>query len=242
MLWTTAAIAACGRVNFEPFELVGRAVVPPTLDLEARCGATEGATGELEIQNVGDLDLEVLSATVDGGFAVLTPLPLTLAPGTGTKLEVRAPAAVIGTDQPGGIKAGVLTLVTSEAAYEVDVSATIRGAELAVTNVEGNPLVLDLEGTSGACPSPRLVRLSNTGSGDAQITFTAASGFALGGFSGGPLGASASSTFTVRPATTGACSGAGTISYVATGEVCSTTPTVLQATFVITGSSSCLCS
>jgi hypothetical protein len=244
LLWTATAITACGRVSFEPIELSGQAVVPAQLDLGARCGAATGTTGTIEIENAGDADLEVFSADASNGFVVLTQTPIVVAPGARAKVDVQAPAAVIGTDVPGSLKSGVLTLTLNDGLATVDLTATVTGAELAVTSASmpGAPLVLDLQGSSGSCPNVIGGILENTGGGTAVLSLAASAGFAITGFSGGTLAESESSSFSVRAITNGPCSGVGTISYTATGDVCSTTPTVLTATFVITGSSSCLCS
>lgn len=244
LLWTASALTACGRFNFEPFELSGQAIVPAQLELGARCGAATGTTGTIEIENGGDAELEVFSAAATSGFVVLTPTPIVIAPGARANLDVQAPAAVVGTDVPGTLKAGVLTLTLNDGLATVDLTATVTGAELAVTSASmpGMPLVLDLQGTSGLCPNVIGGIVENTGGGTAVLTLSASSGFAISGFSGGTLADSESSSFSVRAITNGSCSGVGTISYTATGDVCATTPTVLAATFVITGSSTCLCS
>lgn len=242
LLWTASVVTACGRLGFEPFELSGQAIVPAQLELGARCGAATGTTGTIEIENGGEAELEVRSATTTSGFVVLTPTPLVIAPGARANLDVQAPPAVIGTDVPGSLKSGVLTLTLNDGLATVELTATVTGAELALTGVAGTPLALDLQGASGICPNEIVGILENKGGGIAVLGLSASSEFAISGFSGGTLAESESSSFSVRAITDGPCSGAGTITYTATGDVCSTTPTVLTATFVITGSSNCLCS
>ncbi len=247
LLWTATTITACGRLNFEPIEpieLSGQAIVPAQLDLGARCGAATGTTGTIEIENAGDADLEVFSAEATAGFVVLTPTPIVVTPGARAKVDVQAPAAVIGTDVPGSLKSGVLTLTLNDGLATVELTATVTGAALAVTSASmpGAPLVLDLQGSSGICPNVIGGILENKGGGTAILTLGASAGFAITGFSGGTLAESESSSFSVRAITNGPCSGVGTITYTATGDVCATTPTVLTATFMITGASTCLCS
>jgi hypothetical protein len=243
LLWISASVA-CGRVSFDPIELIGRAVIPDSLDFNSRCGAQTGTTASIDIANDGDGELDVFSASADNGFTVITSLPLTIAPGERATIDVQAPAAVIGTDVPGGLKTGTLTLTTNDALHTVDLISTVTGAELAVTSamMPGNPLVLDFQGSSGACPNVKGAIIENTGDADANVMISAGSGVALTGFASGVLPPGGNSSFTLRAITNGPCSGVGTVTYVATGDICSTTPTVLQATFTITGSSSCLCS
>jgi hypothetical protein len=140
------------------------------------------------------------------------------------------------------MKVGSLMVNVGDAAYTVMLVATVIGADFAITDANGQPTSFDLTGTSGVCPAPVSSRITNTGRGSATVTFAAQSGFAISGFSGGVLGPGEQGDFAVRVSTNGPCSGIGMIAYSATGEVCTEVPTVLQATFTISGSSSCACS
>ncbi len=118
ILWSTLVVsAACGRVGFEaPARLGdGFASVAPMIALETRCGAASPAPVALAITNDGVEPLTVAAAQATGGFAVVTPLPLVIAPGASAVVELRPPAAVIGTDRPGDTKTGLLTLTTNAA-------------------------------------------------------------------------------------------------------------------------------
>jgi len=102
---------------------------------------------------------------------------------------------------------------------------------------------LALDSATAACPAPATVFIHNSGNAPATLFTSGASNFALGGFapsSSVPAGGTVTTGLAV--VTFGACTGSETVSYQATGQVCTTTPLALAASFNIAGSSSCFCS
>lgn len=246
LLWSTLATAACGRVGFDAAARPGDgfATVAPMVELETRCGAVSPASLAVSITNDGVDELQVLTAQATNGFQVISRLPLVIAPGASASVGVQPPPAVIGTDRPGATKQGTLTLTTNAVetpTIEVALVAKVVGAELAIVDTQGMPATLDLLGASGACPVSSF-RIVNTGTAPATVQLTSSAELGVSGFSGGLVDGSSSIAFTLRALSSGGCSGIGTVTYAATGDVCTTTPTVLQATFTISGASSCLCS
>jgi hypothetical protein len=243
VLWsitTAGSLGACGRIGFGDSPV---AAVATSLALRSECGVAV-TPGELAIENQGTAPLVIDQATATGGFSIVTPLPVTIAPGAVAALRVAPPPAVIGTDVGGAQKTGVLTIVTNEGetpSRDIALTATVVGANIAITDATSAALTLTFSGSSGLCPAPQPAYLANTGNAPVTLDAGAASGLALSGFSGGTLDPGASAMVLVWVTTGSACVGSGAVTYVVTGSACTTTPTVLQATFNITGSSSCFC-
>lgn len=257
-LWSTVAgvgLAACGSddkvghlpdapplVDAPPVAIAG---VPAQVTAVSECGVATPPTVDVVVTNLGTAELVISGADANGGFVVTTTLPLTIAAGAQATLAVRPPAAVIGTDRGGSTKTGTLTLSTNAPdliSPTVALIANVVGANVAFTNAAGAPITLAFSGSSGACPAPQAVFIRNTGSAPMTFGAASASGFAFTGFSGGMIEAGGSVTQMVRPFATGSCSYAGAITYQVTGSVCSAPLATLQATFNITGTSSCFCS
>lgn len=204
-----------------------------------------------EISNPGDLDLEIsnLPSTVDGfhitqAGAELT-LPIRIKAGKAITLDIEPPAAVIGTDIGGSIKRGIFT-VTSNAVdtptTEISVAATVTGANIAVT-VPAPPASLAFSSASG-CPAPRNATIRNNGNANATVAVRIPGEFAMTGNSTANVAAAGVMTRSFRPFTSAACSGTAVIEYEVTGGAnCGASGvTTLNATFNITGTSSCFCS
>ncbi|HVK76341.1 MAG TPA: hypothetical protein VM734_23610 [Kofleriaceae bacterium] len=252
VLWTSLAVG-CGDdepifVDAAPPALdasLATAEFAATLTMEADCGVASPPTVDLTITNTGTEPLVVSGASATGGFTVTTAEPLTIAPaGTGV-LTVRPPAAVIGTDLGGTTKTGVLSFTTNETGAPtrtVDLASTINGANLVLADREDQPLTMLSFAAASGCPAPTTVRVRNTGNRDASLDDPSASGFGFGGFSPSSfVPAQGSVQHTVSVFTLGPCSGTATVSYEATGTVC-TAPLALPTTFTLPGSSGCFCS
>jgi hypothetical protein len=259
-LWTTVAsvgVAACGSddrtgqladappgtpIDASPNAPI--AVVPSTLTASSACGVATPPAVELTIANAGMSDLEIRSATVDGGFTIATALPATIAPGAHLALSVVPPAAVIGTDRGGTTKTGTLTLTTNEtvsAAHTVDLIANILGANIDFVDQAGAPVTLFLTEPSGACPAPVTVFLRNSGTETVMLSAPTASGFAFAGFSGGTIEVGAMVSQDIRLVTQGPCIGSDTIVYQVTGTACAPSA-ALAGAFNLMNTSSCVCS
>jgi|GEM_PF-2328141 len=260
-LWTTVAsvgAAACGSsdtlgqladappgtpIDASPSGPI--AVVPATLTATATCGATDPPPVTLMIENSGMRDLELRSATADGGFTVTTALPATIAPGAKLALAIAPPLAVIGTDRGGTAKTGTLTLTTNEpasATHTVDLTANILGANVDFVDQSGKAVALFLTGTSGACPAPQAVFIRNSGTEPVTLGAASASSFGFAGFSGGTIAAGAMVSQDVRVVTQAACISSDMISYQVTGTACTGAIAVLNGAYNISGASSCFCS
>jgi hypothetical protein len=249
VLWSSLA-GACGGdgVGHLPDAPVSGAPVAsfaPTLATMAECGVAVPVGADLTVTNTGTADLVISAATADSGFTVTTTLPLTIAAGAHASVTVQPPVSVIGTDIGGATKTGTLTLDTNESAtpvHTVNLTATVLGANIAFTDVNGAPITAMLTDATGACPAPLAVFIHNSGTEPLTIGVGSASGFAFDGFSGGTVAAGGVVTQDIRPFTQGGCSGAAAITYQLTGMVCAGPTATLQATFNITGTSSCFCS
>lgn len=241
-LWASLALSACGRLGYDLREAV--ATVPASMTVDTPCGAAAPAV-DVPITNDGPDPLWVMDASATGGFVVQSVMPIVIAAGESAMLQVRSPDAVIGTDRAGSQKLSTLTITTNALAtptVEVALVATVIGADLAASDVNGQALTnLDLMGTTTLCPI-QLVTIANTGNAPATILIATSTDFGISGFAGGVIDASSNETFALKANTAGPCTGAGQLTYTATGDVCSATPVILQATFTITGGSSCSCS
>jgi hypothetical protein len=249
LLWSVAAAgaAACGRLGFEARTAgvdadASALTIASSLALESACGQPIPAAAALHVTNTGTDDVTLTDIQTTGGFALSTALPLTISAGATTALSIRPPAAIIGTDVPGAQKSGTLTITVGADVHEVALTATVVGAALSVFNGTGGALSLDLVGSSGACPTPAAGQIVNAGNRSVTLTFGGSPAFAIAGFSGGVIDAGSSAAFSVRAITASGCTGAGVIMYTVTGDTCDATPGVLQASFTITGASSCACS
>ncbi len=234
LIWSvvTAGAAACGRVGFDRdvLQIDGLPL------FESRCGQAT-LLAPITITNTSDTDLAI-DAIATGGFVIETALPLTIGAGDTVQLDVRAPAAVIGTDVPGTVKTGTLTMTAGDVVREIPLASTVVGASIAITDEMGGPLSLDF--ITEGCPTPVSARLVNTGTTTARIMFTT-SAVELAGFSSGDVGPSDTVVFTIRPLSGSSCNGAFQVIYTATGDVCDAVPVTLPGTFSINGSSSCSC-
>lgn len=243
LLWSVAgasSLIACGRLGFEQ---LGAEVTHVTeLALTSTCGQP-AAPSLLIITNDRDTPLVIHAAAATGGFGVTTPLPLTISPGADGELAIVPPLAVIGTDRSGTIKTGVLSLSTDEPATPtrtIDLRTTVMGAELEIRDGLGQPVDLTFS-AAGTCPPATAMFLHNVGSLPMSVDIATPSRFALSS-SSASIDAGSSAYIDVRPYTTASCVGSEVLSYTVTGEVCATTPAVLQAAFDITGLGTCACS
>jgi len=235
-------MAGCGRLGFGSDAV---AIVTPSIAVTTECGVAP-TPSEIEITNDGTTALVVQRVEATGGFRVTDKLPFTVEPGATRTLSVMPPAAVIGTDVSGSIKAGTLTLYTNdseEPAHEINLEARVVGAQIAFDTGGGvsMPVTLTFSATN-ACPLFQGVTIHNKGDRPATLSLTAPSSFVVSNAFAGTLDAGQSGSFQVRVLTSGPCTGSEAISYAVTGSVCSSIPAVLDATFAITGATSCSCS
>lgn len=241
MLWSVVgatSLTACGRVGFG--DDGGALALPSSLQLTIECGLVP-ASAALEVQNPGEVPVQITDFDATGGFALDDTLPIEIAPGASVKLAVRPPTAVIGTDRSGVAKTGALTLVTTAGPYTVDLIADVMGANLDVTDGSGMPVTLTFSGP--ACPAPITARIANSGNRAVTLTAIAPGAFRYTGFISGELSLAAgvSADISVRPFTMSACSTSEALHFMVTGSVCTTTPLVLAASFDLTGSTTCVC-
>lgn len=262
MLWTSVGTAAlgCGEVSTPIVDAA--AIDAPAVDAEttdapppalsyaaglqmrAECGGvTEAAT--LTIDNVAGQAVTITSLATTGGFFIKTATPIAIAVGQQLQLVVTPPAAVIGTDLGGTEITGTLTITADLGGPlpPVALSSTVVGANLELVDAASQHLAaIALDTSDGSCPPPQTVFIRNLGNADADLFVSGASSFVFGGFAPSstvPAGGAISHDVFLQ--TFGGCAGAETVTYQATGLVC-TDPPVLQASFNIAGSSACFCS
>jgi len=245
ILWSLtglAGLAACGRLGFDQDAV---ALVTPPLQFVTECGVAP-APGLVEVTNDGTTLLVIERADTTGGFQVVSTMPLTIEPGATASLELRAPAAVIGTDVSGSTKAGTLTLFTNDSEtpeHTIDLEARVVGAQIAFDTGGGMTMPVTLTfSANNMCPGPKGVAIYNNGDRPATFTLTSPSSFAIPVPFAGTLDAGQSGFFEVRVRTSGPCTGAETITYMVTGSVCSAVPAVLDASYSITSVGTCSCS
>ncbi len=241
MLWAAigaTSLGSCGRVGFG--DDGGALSIASSLQLTIECGVVP-ASAALEVQNPGEVTVQITDFDATGGFGLDDTLPIEIAPGASVRLAVRPPTAVIGTDRSGVARTGALTLVTSAGPYSVDLTADVMGANLDLTDTAGMPVTLTFSGP--ACPAPITARIVNSGNRAVTLEQIAPTAFRYTGFASGELflAAGASANISVRPFTMSACTTSETLHFTVTGSVCTTTPIVLAASFDLTGSTTCVC-
>jgi hypothetical protein len=217
--------------------------------MTTECGSTP-ATFAFELSNPGDMELTItkLPTDVDGFRLALRGgtlvLPLRIPAGGTVKIEVRPPDAVIGTDVGGSIKTAIAKIESNavdQPLTEIELLATVMGANILVT-VPAPPTTLAFSGSSGNCPQPRAATVRNTGNLSVGVQIRLPFEFAMAGTSTASLDENGVMTRNFRPFSSGACSGVGVIEYDVIGPSCAADLTTLNATFNITGASTCFCS
>jgi hypothetical protein len=176
---------------------------------------------------------------------------MTVAAGASASLVLRPPEAVVGSDAGGSSRTGTLTVTTNELTgrtHQVSLSSTVVGANLRLLDATGAPTTSVTFNTTQRCPSPTTIFVQNTGNAPASVAIANTNFhlFQWSAFAPSPIipGGSAVShalgVFTEND--NGACNGAVTVQYTATGALCTLMPLDLQASFNIAGSGSCFCS
>lgn len=249
LLWTSVAAASLAACETEEPKFITAdgpaALVPSTVKLSVECGSAEPAEpARFQIINSGNEVLRVTSATATNGFVVTGELPVEVQPGFAVSLEVRAPAAVIGTDVGGTVKTGKLTLQTNDpkGTPDIELQSAIQGANLVLTNADGAPLPkLDLlSGSQSSCPPPASVFVKNTGNRPSVVTVLE-NDYPIERVSdSSTVAAGASAEFEISPTLGSECQTAGQVVYEVTGSVCSVAP-ILQVTQQVGGTSTCFC-
>lgn len=267
VLWlvTSTWLAGCGRIGFGEADhgddnpladapiAIDAAVIkgPPVVMVtppgvqKSTCGDAAGSA-QVRVQNTGETDLVITSvSTRDGVFHAELAGPLTIGPNSDAMIDVTVPAAVIGTDVGGDLKTDQLQFQANVAIDPIELVTKVMGANLVVVT-PAPPASLVFTGTSGACPIPRAATLRNVGNMPVTMTISPPANFAFGGASSASMAGGASTVVSLRPFTTSACSGVGTIQYQITGSpncgASGTVGTTLRATYTITGASTCFCS
>jgi hypothetical protein len=247
LLWTSLGAAALiGCDNEEPSiaESGPAAVLPAFLNFPVDCGKTP-ASQRFQVINSGNEELNVTSAMATGGFVIVAELPMTVQPGAAIVIEVKPPAAVIGTDLGGTTKIGRLTVVTNDpnGNAAIELRAQIRGANLALTDADGAPITrVDMASSTAACPAPAAVFVRNTGNVAANIK-VGESDYAVESSDSSDVAAGMSSAFQIIPDGTSDCATSGQVNFeMITTSVCTVQPLVLQVTQTTNGSSdACFC-
>jgi hypothetical protein len=215
----------------------------------ADCGVAIPDTVDVAIMNTGTQPLVIASASASNGFSVVTKVPVTIEPGASTALAVRPPESVIGTDIGGTVKLGTLSFVTNESGAPtrtVTLRSTVNGANIelrASSEPTSKPLTAISMMSSTGCPDAFEVFIHNTGNQQVQLQQPFASGFGFQGFS--PSSSLPPGQYVVAPmtaSTAGECTDQGTLSYQATGTVCTELPIEIPISYTITGQSACFCS
>lgn len=249
LLWTSlGAVALVGCDNEEPS--ISRdgpaALIPSSLPFTVECGKPT-TSQRFQVINSGNQELLVRGATATDGFVIVAELPMTVQPGAAIVIEVKPPAAVVGTDRGGSVKTGTLTVDTDDPAGTPPIAlrATVLGANLELVNAANAPLPrLDLASSTAACPSPGAVFVRNTGNRPANVTVGDADYTTEQSTGSSDVVAGMRTEFAVSPDGTSDCSLEGSVSFVvpATASVCTVTPLVLQVTQTTNGSSDvCFC-
>jgi hypothetical protein len=154
----TLSLTATGQA---PVATIG---TPTAMSLQ--CGSTATASTTITVTNSGDTPLTLSSPAVTGNFTLLSTFPLTIAANQSANLQVRAPAAVIGTDRGGTPRTGTLTFATNEIGTptrSVSLSAAINGANVDFEYPVGTRVSSLSFTANAACPADRVIGIRNSG-------------------------------------------------------------------------------
>ncbi len=248
LLWSSlgaAALVGCGGEDPSIERDGPAALLPSSLPFTVECG--KPATSQrFQVVNSGNQELLVKSASASDGFVIVAELPMTVQPGAAIVIEVKPPAAVIGTDRGGSVKTGTLTVDTDDPSgtSPIALRATVLGANLELVNAENTPLPrLDLISQTSACPSPGAVFVRNTGNRSANVSIGEANYETELTTGSSDVAAAMRTEFAVLPDASNECAVEGSVSFVVpdTASVCTVTPLVLQVTQTTNGSSDCFC-
>lgn len=136
----------------------------PAMSLQ--CGGGVSGTVTISVTNSGDTPLTLSSPTISAGFTLLTTLPVTIGPGLSTNLQVRATAAVIGTDRGGTSRTGTLSFATNEIGAPtrtLNLAAAINGANIDFEFPVGTRVSSLAFTANAACPATRTIGIRNSG-------------------------------------------------------------------------------
>jgi hypothetical protein len=244
---TAQCTAAPGAVNLSAFGRTPTAIIGTVPAMSVACGTGTPATVSVSIQNTGDAPL-VLNASASGGLVITSSTSMTIAAGASSAITLRPPASVIGSDLGGTTKSGTLTITTNEvtgATHQIPLASTVVGANLSLRNAAGARITSATFTADMACPASQAIFIANTGNADAQVFITTPNFqlFRFDDFGPSPsVPAGTSVSYRMRVWTVqSACAGNQQIEYSATGTLCTALPLTLQASFNITGQTSCFC-
>lgn len=221
-------------------------LIPGQVTFSVFCGATTAPTPvKFQVTNSGSRPLEVSSATATGGFVVTASLPDTVQPGASIVVEIKPPAAVVGTDRVGQAKRGTLTVTSNDPAgpREISLFADVKGAAPSFEDVDGKAITkIDLRSPNTDCPAPVEFRVKNGGERPLTIgEITGAYNVTLVGKEDTTIGPGESLALRVNPDMSVECSASGTVTFPLTGGTCATEIT-LPVTQLVNGSTTqCSC-
>jgi urease beta subunit len=136
------------------------------------CGGGVSSTVSIAVSNTGDTPLTLSSHVISSGFTLMTTLPLTIAAGQSANVQVRATAAVIGTDRGGTPRTGTLSFTTNEIGAPtrtVNLSAAVNGANIDFEFPMGTRVSSMQFTAAGQCPADRLIYIRNSGNQTLQF-------------------------------------------------------------------------
>ncbi len=150
------------------------ATIGTVAPMALQCGGGVSGTVTISVSNTGDTPLTLTTPVITSGFTLLTTLPITIAAGASANLQVRAAAAVIGTDRGGTSRTGTLRFTTNEIGTPtrtLNLSAAINGANIDFEYPVGTPTTSLSFTAAAACPADRVIGIRN--SGNQRLNFLA---------------------------------------------------------------------
>jgi hypothetical protein len=166
--------AAPGSLNLTATAQAPVMTVGTVPAMSLQCGGTASGTVTFAVNNTGDTPLTLSTPIVSSGFTLLTTLPITIAAGASANLQVRAAAAVIGTDRGGTSRTGTLRFNTNEIGAPqrtINLSAAINGANIDFEFPFGTRVTSLAFTANAACPVDRVIGIRN--SGNQRLNFLA---------------------------------------------------------------------
>lgn len=251
---TTTNLCQTGSVGGHTLTATGQApvaTVGAAPQMAVTCGGGVSSNVSFTVGNSGDVPLVLSSPSVPAGFQAVTTFPVTIAAGQSATINVRATAAVIGTDRGGTTRTGVLSFTTNEIGApirSVNLAAAINGANVDFEFPLGTRVTSMQFTAAQACPPQRSLRIRN--SGNQPVTFFATGQQTTHFHFTSPspssyLDPGAFTSAGIRPFITDQGCQLTTperLPFVAQGNICTAQPSAIDLTFQISGQATCFCS
>lgn len=158
--------------------------LPTELMIPVVCGAARAGLA-VTVQNASDQRVTLERVDIEGAFQLETELPLSVEPGASQSLQLRTAPGVVGTDKPGDVRNGSLSVVSSVGNVSIALRGTVQGSTVSVDSIPGAPLTKPIEFTCSSagqtCPTQSF-HIVNTGDSPIKLAAPVGESDVVGAF------------------------------------------------------------